>query len=92
MRVSSRNSDVLKFVGTLLTIVKCYIRDFLYDFRLFGYDDENLMTFLQFYVFQKWGWWEACMGRCSFISTILQTRTKTRFFTFHVKMTQFILK
>lgn len=27
-RVSSRNSDVLKFVVTLLTVVKCYIQDF----------------------------------------------------------------
>ena len=36
MRVSSRNSDILKFVVLLLTTVKRYICGFLYNFHLFG--------------------------------------------------------
>lgn len=41
VRVSSRNSDVLKFVVLLLTIVKCYICGFLYNFHFFGSDYEK---------------------------------------------------
>lgn len=41
MRVSSRNSDVLKFVVTFLTIVKCYIHNLLCDFCLFVSDYEK---------------------------------------------------
>ena len=41
MRVSSRNSDVLKFVVLLLTIVKCHRCGFLYNFHVFGSDYEK---------------------------------------------------
>lgn len=90
MRVSSRNSDVLKFVVTWLTVVKCYIHYLLYDLLIWVWLWKNLRKFLKFCVFKKW-WWEVLMCNVSF-QLFLKKQKRAVFFTFRPNVIQYILK